>query len=57
VRNNTNVYIIFLQLSVFLLMKHTFDVIYGTEEYPFSVFTVKMLFLLIIQSLKSLMLF
>ncbi|CAA0393163.1 unnamed protein product [Arabidopsis thaliana] len=27
-------------LSVFLLMKHTFDVIYGTEEYPFSVFTV-----------------
>jgi len=51
------VYIIFLQLSVFLLMKHTFDVIYGTEEYPFSVFTVKMLFLLIIQSLKSLMLF
>jgi hypothetical protein len=40
VRNNTNVYIIFLQLSVFLLMKHTFDVIYGTEEYPFSVFTV-----------------
>ncbi|CAE6141201.1 unnamed protein product [Arabidopsis arenosa] len=27
-------------LSVFLLMKHTFDVTYGTEEYPFSVFTV-----------------
>ncbi|EOA21485.1 hypothetical protein CARUB_v10001882mg [Capsella rubella] len=27
-------------LSVFLLMKHTFDVIYGTEEYPFTVFTV-----------------
>ncbi|XP_010422642.1 PREDICTED: uncharacterized protein LOC104707894 [Camelina sativa] len=27
-------------LSVLLLMKHTFDVIYGTEEYPFTVFTV-----------------
>ncbi|KAL1198070.1 putative E3 ubiquitin ligase SUD1 [Cardamine amara subsp. amara] len=27
-------------LSVFLLMKHTFDVIYGTEEYAFSIFTV-----------------
>ncbi|ESQ37859.1 hypothetical protein EUTSA_v10029217mg [Eutrema salsugineum] len=27
-------------LSVFLLMKHTFDVICGTEEYPFTVFTV-----------------
>ncbi|CAH2072048.1 unnamed protein product [Thlaspi arvense] len=26
--------------SVFLLMKHTFDVIYGTQEYPFTVFTV-----------------
>ncbi|CAN6803437.1 unnamed protein product [Brassica oleracea] len=27
-------------LAVLLLMKHTFDVIYGTEEYPFTVFTV-----------------
>ncbi|KFK30775.1 hypothetical protein AALP_AA6G024600 [Arabis alpina] len=27
-------------LSVFLVMKHTFDVIYGTEEYPFTLFTV-----------------
>uniref|UniRef100_A0A1J3DKK8 Putative E3 ubiquitin ligase SUD1 n=1 Tax=Noccaea caerulescens TaxID=107243 RepID=A0A1J3DKK8_NOCCA len=27
-------------ISVLLLMKHTLDVIYGTEEYPFTVFTV-----------------
>ncbi|KAG2330901.1 hypothetical protein Bca52824_002081 [Brassica carinata] len=27
-------------LAVLLLMKHTFDVICGTEEYPFTVFTV-----------------
>lgn len=37
----TNVYTLLLQLAVLLLMKHTFDVIYGTEEYPFTVFTVK----------------
>ncbi|CAN8308722.1 unnamed protein product [Cochlearia groenlandica] len=27
-------------LSILLLMKHTFDVVYGTQQYPFTVFTV-----------------
>ncbi|CAH8305359.1 unnamed protein product [Eruca vesicaria subsp. sativa] len=29
-----------LLLSVILLIKHAFDVVYGTDEYPFTIFTV-----------------
>ncbi|XP_010481116.1 PREDICTED: uncharacterized protein LOC104759950 isoform X1 [Camelina sativa] len=29
-----------LVFSVVLLIKHAFDVVYGTEEYPFTIFTV-----------------
>ena len=32
--------LLFLQFSVVLLIKHAFDVVYGANEYPFTIFTV-----------------